>query len=78
MKTGYVNFKNRDFGYKGDKGTWAMIDGSNVDGYTLTVKKADKGIISSAYASEISEYAEQNGIDFAALKCGEKATVKIA
>jgi hypothetical protein len=70
MKTGYVHFENRNFGYAGDRGTWARV---NDDG-SVTIKRAAKGLISSAYEEEISAFAEDCGINWDAIGCGMAAS----
>lgn len=72
MENGFVNFKNRNWGFRGDKGTWAKFDGKN-----LTVCRAAKGVISSSYTDELREFCSQYGIDFDDVRCGEKVTVEI-
>lgn len=69
----YVDFKNKNWSFAGDKSTWARI---NADG-TITIKRAAKGIVSSAYASELRDYCTDLGVDFDSLKCGESVTVEV-
>lgn len=70
---GFVVFENRDFGYRGDKGTWAKVHGGKV-----LVCKASSGMISRAYEAEIADFCEKLGIDFSAIRCGDRATAEIA
>lgn len=70
--SGFVAFENRDFGYRGDKGTWAKMDGKKI-----TVCKAANGTISRAYETEISDFCEKFGIDFSAMRSGTRVTVEI-
>lgn len=66
----YINMENRNWGYAGDKGTWAR---RNDDG-TITVKLAAKGTVSRAYCEELREFCAQYGQDFDAIRCGESIT----
>lgn len=68
----YVKFENKNWGYAGDKGTWAAFSGK-----TLKVKRAAKGIISSALEAEMQEFCSQYGIDFSAVKCGQTVSADI-
>lgn len=68
----YVNFKNKNWNYAGDKGTWARTEGK-----TVTIKKAARGLISDAYTSELREYCAQYGIDFDSIRCGDTLTITI-
>ena len=64
---GFVNFKNRNFGFKGDRGTWAKFDGKK-----LTVCIAKSGTISSDYTDELKSFCEEYEIDWDAMSCGDK------
>jgi len=77
-KSGFVNLKNRNWSYAGDKGTYAKVD-TDKDGnqIKLTVKRANKGIISSAYETEMREFCEPYGINFADLSCGMTASIEL-
>ena len=66
--SGFVNMDSRDWGYVGDKGTWAKL----VDG-KATVKRAAKGTVSSAYEAEMAEFCENHGIGWDKVGCGETA-----
>lgn len=69
MELGYVKFVARDWGYAGDRGSWAYIDA--VGGVVMiTVKRADKGIISRKYEAELSQFCREHGIDWNAIPCG--------
>lgn len=70
---GFVIFENRDFGFRGDKGTWAKINGKKI-----TVCKASSGTISREYETEISDFCEKLGLDFSAIRFGDRVTVEIA
>ena len=70
---GFVVFENRDFGFRGDKGTWAKMNGKKI-----TVCKASSGTISREYETEISDFCEKLGLDFSAIRCGDRVTVEIA
>jgi hypothetical protein len=72
---GYVSFQNRNWSYKGDKGTFAKVL-RNKDGEitSITVKVAAKGTISSEYAAELSEFCDQIDLDFASISCGKSKT----
>jgi hypothetical protein len=70
----YVKFNNKNWGYAGDKGTWAAF-GKDVGGKTLTVKRANKGLVSEAYEQELTEFCAPYGIDFGNVRCGQ--TVKV-
>lgn len=67
---GFVVFTNRNWSYAGDKGTWAMIKNG-----TLTVKCAAKGIVSSAFTEEMTDFCKGYGIDFKGMYCGQQITV---
>lgn len=72
----YVNFKSKNWSYKGDKGSWASIDVVN-DQKVVTVKRAHKGTISSAYEQELSEFCTQHGIDWRKVGCGDTVSVVV-
>ena len=72
LKQGYQAIENKDWGFAGDKSTWAKLDGN-----ILSVKKAQKGIISSAYAEAMQEFCSNFCIDFSAMKCGEVVKVTL-
>ena len=66
----YIKFTSRDWGYAGDKQTWARQN----DDLTITVKKAARGTISSKYAEELRAFCEKYGQDFDAIRFGESLT----
>ena len=69
---GYLDTDNRDWGYRGDKGTWAHYDeGTNA----LTISRAKNGIISDGYTNEIAEFAARHGVDFDAIRPGDKIKI---
>jgi hypothetical protein len=72
MKDGYVNFKNRNWSFAGDKGTWAKIEGDE-----LTVCRARRGTVSSDYNAEIDAFCESFGLDWSRVSCGQVKTIKI-
>lgn len=67
----YLDFKNRNWNYAGDKKTWVKDNG---DG-TITVKRAAKGTISEPYLEELKTFCTQYGYDFSQLKSGESITL---
>ena len=69
--SGFITFKSRDFGFAGDKGTWARFDDGTRQ---LTINRAAKGGMSSAYTDEMREFAAQYGVDFDDMKTGERRT----
>lgn len=70
-ESGYVQFKSRNWSYRGDKGTWARV---NKDG-SVTVKRASYGIISGDYTEELRSYCESVGINFDTIPSGGSTTV---
>lgn len=72
LKQGYQSIAGRNWSYAGDKSTWAKIDGT-----TLSVKKAQKGIISSEYAESMQSFCEKFGINFSSMRCGDLVKVEI-
>lgn len=62
--SGFVNFRNRKWTFRGDKNTWVRIDEKEV------VVKKGKGTISSEYFTEVEEMLKPLGIDFDALSYG--------
>lgn len=75
---GYVQFDSKNWSYAGDKGSWAKVkvddDGNQV---AVVVKRAAKGIISSAYEAEMSEFCAAHGIDWGKVSCGQQVEVEI-
>lgn len=70
----FVIFKNRDFGRRGDKGTWARFDSTTA---TLTINKAAHGLISDAFTQELRDFCDSYGINFDAMPCGTRESVVI-
>ena len=68
----YIDFKHRDWGYRGDKQTWARRE----DDGSITVQRSPKGIISEAYTQEMKEFCAKYGFDFSSLKPGDKVTLR--
>ena len=71
MESTYVKFESRDWSYRGDKGTWAR---ENADG-SITIKRADKGIVSEAYSAEMRDYCAAHDVDWDSISSGESVTV---
>ena len=74
-EAGFVIFKSRNWGYRGDRGTWVKIENTKV-----TVKYAAKGTVSSAYTEEIDLLLDGLGADFhlCEVSCGEDKSFEIA
>lgn len=72
--SGFVQFHSREFGWRGDKGTWARYDASSRQ---LTICRAAQGLMSEAYEAEMRKFAAAYGIDFAAMSCGTRQTVTL-
>lgn len=72
--SGFVQFRARDFGRRGDKGTWARYDNSS---RRLTICRAAQGLMSDAYETEMRNFAAAYGIDFAAMPCGVRQTITL-
>lgn len=73
----YINFEKRNWGYKGDKGTWAATKIDEEGNKILIINKAKNGITSSGYLEEISFFAAKYGIDFNLMSCGERIEKQI-
>jgi hypothetical protein len=73
----WVNFENRNWSFAGDKQTWARIDTDDSGVKTLTVQRANRGTISSAYEAEMASYCSKHGLDFGALGCGCRMSTEI-
>ncbi len=71
---GYVEFEKRNWGYKGDRGTWARVNDNN----TLTIKIAANGTISSKYIDELGVFCHQFDIDFDKMGCGDSITIDLS
>lgn len=70
-KMKFIEFKNKNWGYAGDKKTWAAID---KDG-NFVIQRAAKGIISGAFESEMREFCADKGVDWDAINCGQRVVV---
>ena len=73
-ESGFIQFRAREFRWRGDKGTWARYDASNRQ---LTICRAAQGLMSEAYEAEMREFAAAYGIDFASMLCGTRQTVTL-
>ena len=73
-ESGFVQFRSRDFGRRGDKGTWARYDAATRQ---LTICRSARGLMSEAYEAEVRKFASHYGIDFAAMPCGTRHTVTL-
>lgn len=71
---GFIDFSHRDWGYRGDKGTWVRFDAAT---RRLTVQCASKGTLSSAYIEELCEFLAPFGVDFRGMHAGERVEVTI-
>jgi hypothetical protein len=69
---GFVEFKNRSFGFTGDRGSWAKVERGQI-----VVCRAAKGIISGAYEQELRDFCSDNGIDWDGIRPGNKASVEV-
>lgn len=72
---GYVVFKSCNRRYAGDRATWARYDAAT---RTLTVARAAKGIISGEYDAELTAFCAEHGINWAAVRCGDRVTVTLS
>ena len=70
---GFVVFENRRFDMRGDKGTWAKVDGKKV-----TVCKSRHGLMSKEFIDEIYDFCQSVGIDWNEMNSGDRVTVEIA
>lgn len=69
---GFVRFSHRTSSWKGDRYTWARY---NAETRELTVYLANSGRISPEYRAEFEAFCRDYGIDFDAMRCGDKVTV---
>ena len=69
---GFVRFSKRNFGYAGDKASYAKVENGK-----LIVARAKKGMMSSDYEDEIREFCESYGIDWDSVGCGDRVSVEI-
>lgn len=65
---GFIIFAARDWGYRGDRGTWARVE---KDG-SITVQRAQRGIVSTPYTAELEKFCAAFGQDFLALGSGDR------
>lgn len=65
---GFIIFAARNWGYRGDRSTWARVE---KDG-SITVQRAQRGIISSGYTAELEKFCTAFGQDFLALGSGDR------
>jgi len=79
-KAGFVEFVSRNWGYKGDKGTWVKIEELEEGGHAVTVKYASKGIVSSAYTDEIDSLLDdlEAGFYLYEVPCGSTKSFEVA
>ena len=68
--SGYICFKSRNWGYRGDRGTWARL---NKDG-SITLKISANGLLSDAYTNELRDFCAQHGQDFDSIGFGNSIT----
>lgn len=71
-RSGFIEFQNRNKGFKGDRDTWARISGNQ-----LTIFRAKRGLMSGNYYNEMCLFCSEYGIDFDSIDCGEKRTIEI-
>lgn len=74
---GWVQFENRQRGYKGDTGSWARVV-KEENATVLKIKRAQSGIVSSGYEQELREFGLEYGIDFESLRPGQTAKAILA
>lgn len=70
--SGFVNFKNRNMGFKGDRGSWAKLTKDKV-----VVCRSKNGIVSDAYDDELREFCSNYGIEWDTIRCGDKIEKEI-
>ena len=66
---GFILFNSRNFSYRGDRGTWARLDGHN-----LTINWAAHGILSDAFGVEFDNFLSRLNIS---LRPGQRVTVSL-
>lgn len=66
----YVKFKNRSFGFKGDRGTYVAIHEDQV-----TIVKAKNGMLSQGYWDELCDFCSSLGVSFKTLPCGGELVI---
>lgn len=65
---GFIIFAARNWGYRGDRGTWARVE---ADG-SITVQRAQRGIVSAPYTAELEKFCAAYGKDFGAMHSGQR------
>ena len=65
---GFIIFTARNWSYRGDRSTWARVE---KDG-SITVQRAQRGIVSSGYTAELEKFCAAFGQDFLALGSGDR------
>jgi len=76
LKAGFVNFQSKNWGFAGDKGTWARVDKKD-NRIIIIINKAMRGMISEAYTNEISDFCENFDVNFNDISSGQKITITI-
>ena len=76
ISNGFIKFGKKNWSYKGDKGTWARF---NEETNEITINLAGRGIISSEYMNELTDFATAIGAkdEFDKMVSGDRITVKI-
>jgi hypothetical protein len=69
---GFVEFKNRNWNFSGDKSTWVRKNSD--DSYTL--QRASKGIMTEEFITELSEFCTLFGVDFHDVKSGDRIVLE--
>lgn len=65
---GFIIFAARDWSYRGDRSTWARVE---KDG-SITIQRAQRGIISRGYTAELEKFCAAYGQDFSAMRSGDR------
>lgn len=71
---GFVRFNSRSASYKGDRYTWARY---NADTRELTLNLSQSGGLSDAYKDELAAFCAVYGIDWDAMRRGDRVTVTL-
>ena len=71
---GFVVFSARNFKYAGDKGSWARVRETK-EGTFVDVQRAGKGIMSSDFTAELTEFCAGLGIDLPG--CGQRVSKQL-
>lgn len=74
----YIKANSRNWGFRGDVGTWAGIETKKNGKRYFVAKRARFGIISSSYEEEMTQICAEYGVDFTAIRCGDSAKAEIA